>query len=160
MDNIRGLDHVGITVPDIQLATRFLADAFRAEVIYDSLSRAEAPKGGSDAEHTLNREHGTLITAVRMIRLQHGPGIELFEMHGPKQRSPQRPSDFGLQHFAVYVDDTAAAMARFEAGRRNIVRNTRPAFSSGAWRWQSVLLWPPTVGRSNRADHVSFTAAV
>lgn len=35
-----------------------------------------------------------------MLKMQYGPGIELFEMHGPEQREPQRANDFGLQRFA------------------------------------------------------------
>ena len=34
---IRGIDHIGITVPDIETATTFLCEALGAKVIYESL---------------------------------------------------------------------------------------------------------------------------
>lgn len=33
---IRGIDHIGITVPDMEEATEFLHNAFGAKVAYDS----------------------------------------------------------------------------------------------------------------------------
>ena len=32
---IRGIDHIGITVPDIDAATKFLVEALGAEMIYE-----------------------------------------------------------------------------------------------------------------------------
>lgn len=112
---IRGMDHIGITVSDIDEATKFFKEAFSAEVIYDSVSLADEDVQGDETEKTLNLFPGTRIKAVRMMKLRHGPGLELFEMEGPEQNSPQRPSDFGIQHFAVYVDDITEAARRFEA---------------------------------------------
>ena len=33
---IRGIDHIGITVPDIDVETKFLVEALGAEIIYES----------------------------------------------------------------------------------------------------------------------------
>jgi len=112
---IRGMDHVGITVADIEEATRFFEAVFGAEVIYDSVAPSDENVKGDGPETMLNLFPGTEIRAVRMLRLRHGPGLELFEMKGPEQNSPQRPSDFGIQHFAVYVDDIKEATMLFEA---------------------------------------------
>ena len=57
-----------------------------------------------------------------MLVMPHGPGIELFEMHGPEQGMPARASDFGLQHFAVYVDDFDKAIAAFTAAGGDVYR--------------------------------------
>jgi len=111
---IHGLDHIGITVPDIDAATAFFESAFDAEFIYDSLPGSSPPQEGDETETTLNLPKGAKVNKVRMIRLRNGPGIELFEMSGAEQREAVRPSDYGLQHFAVYVDDMAAATAQFE----------------------------------------------
>ncbi|MGC0786819.1 VOC family protein, partial [Pantoea agglomerans] len=94
---IRGMDHVGITVSDIDEATRFFSDAFGAEVIYDSVSPSDDDVKGEETENILNLFPGTKITTVRMMKLKHGPGLELFEMKGPEQSQPVRPSDYGLQ---------------------------------------------------------------
>lgn len=110
---IRGIDHIGITVPDIEEATRFLSAALGAEVIYSSVSPHDKDLDNKAQQETLRLVTGTVIKAVRMLKLHHGPGIELFEMHGPSQREPLRASDFGLQHFAVYTEDIDAALQRF-----------------------------------------------
>lgn len=41
--NVRAIEHVGITVPDMEAATRFFVEAFGAEKLYDML---DAPLGG------------------------------------------------------------------------------------------------------------------
>jgi len=108
----RGIDHVGVTVPDINLAITFLETALGAVALYRNVTHA-SPQQGLQTEAILGLPQGTVVWEMCMMSLGHGPGIELFEMHGPDQRNPLRASDFGLQHFAVYVDDIHAACARF-----------------------------------------------
>nr|WP_318383120.1 VOC family protein [uncultured Enterobacter sp.] len=110
--SISGMDHIGITVPDIEQATTFLCDALGAELIYTSVSPGD-PLDQDAQQHTLRLAPGTQVKAVRMLKLHHGPGIELFEMHGADQHDPPRASDYGLQHFAVYAKDIDAAIRRF-----------------------------------------------
>lgn len=134
---IRGMDHVGITVADIDEATRFFQAAFGAEVIYDSVAPDDEDVKGSDTEKTLNLYPGTEIKAVRMVKLQYGPGLELFQMKGPRQNAPQRPSDYGIQHFAVYVDDMQEATRLFEAAGGKMFTTPQP------------LMFPTEVGDNN-----------
>lgn len=89
---VRGMDHVGITVSDIDEATRFFSEAFGAEVIYDSVSPSDDDVKGEETESILNLFPGTKITTVRMMKLQHGPGLELFEMQGRSSISPYGPA--------------------------------------------------------------------
>ena len=49
----RGMDHIGITIPDIEAATRFLVEAFDAEPIYDSVKRTDPAVEGSEPEDIL-----------------------------------------------------------------------------------------------------------
>jgi catechol 2,3-dioxygenase-like lactoylglutathione lyase family enzyme len=35
--HVRGIDHIGITVPDMEAATRFLREAFDAAIVYDTV---------------------------------------------------------------------------------------------------------------------------
>ena len=102
-------------MPDIEQATRFFVQAFDAELIYESKSLSDLPVGGKEAEKALNLAPGTRAISVRMLRLRYGPGLELFQMEGSEQREPARPSDYGLQHFAIYVDDMSAAFTQVEA---------------------------------------------
>jgi len=122
----RGIDHIGVTVPDIEAATVFLIRALGAEVVYDTLVRGEPAQAGPDVEARLGIVAGAKIVAFRMLKLRNGPGIELFEMEAPEQRSPARPSDFGLQHLAFYVDDIDAAARRFAANGGELFEGPHP----------------------------------
>lgn len=113
----RGIDHVGVTVPDLESATAFFVRALNAAVLYDTLPRERGPLGGDALERRLGVPSGTQQVAIRMLRLPDGPGLELFEFSGPPPNSAALPSDFGWQHLACYVDDlAAAALAVAEAG--------------------------------------------
>ncbi|MGP2439364.1 VOC family protein [Streptomyces sp. JW3] len=115
----RGIDHVGVTVPDIPTASDFFVRALGAEVLYDTLRREDGPNGGGELEQRLGVPPGTRQRAVRMLALPAGPGLELFEFDGPRQRDPALPRDLGWQHLAVYVDDLERAVAAVErAGGR------------------------------------------
>lgn len=110
---VRGMDHVGITVPDLDAASRFFEEAFDAKPLYDSIKRSDPSFEGPKAEAMLGLAPGTALITMRMMQLGNGPGLELFEMRGPDQRPAARPSDFGFQHVAVYVDDIDYATKRF-----------------------------------------------
>lgn len=110
---IRGMDHVGITVPNLDAASRFFEEAFDAKSLYDNIKRSDPPFEGPKAEAMLGLGPGTALVTMRMMQLGNGPGLELFEMRGPDQRPPARASDFGLQHIMVYVDDIDYAINRF-----------------------------------------------
>ena len=125
-DMPRGIDHIGITVPDLEAATRFLVEAFGAEVLYDTHTREDKPQAGAGAERRLDLAPGIEIVAIRMMRLQNGPGIELFAMDGAAQGAAARPSDYGLQHFALYVDDMEAARERFTRAGGVLFSEARP----------------------------------
>lgn len=108
---IRAIEHIGITVPDLEQATDFFVDAFGAEKIYDML---DEPLAGTAVETGLGIPQGARIEAIRMLRLGEGPNLELFTYSGTAQRDPVVPSDYGLHHFCVYVDDIDEAAARVE----------------------------------------------
>jgi len=108
---VRAVEHIGITVPDMEQATTFFAEAFGAEKLYDML---DEPLGGPAVEAGLGIPQGAVIQVIRMLRLGNGPNLELFTYTGVAQRDPVVPSDYGLQHFCVYVDDIEAAAARLE----------------------------------------------
>lgn len=129
----RGIDHIGITVPDLEAASRFLIDALGAEVAYSNHTKADPPETGVEAEARLGFLAGSAILAVRTLRLGNGPALELFEMRASEQRPAHRPNDFGLQHFSVYVDDMTAANARFEAAGGELLSgpNSLTGFEQG-----------------------------
>jgi catechol 2,3-dioxygenase-like lactoylglutathione lyase family enzyme len=112
----RGIDHLGLTVPDIEAATDFFVSAFGAQPLYDTLA---GPAAGALLEQSLGIPTGATVQRVRMLRLANGPSLELFEYGSVSQRGPLRACDYGIQHFALYVDDLDAALAAMvEAGAR------------------------------------------
>jgi catechol 2,3-dioxygenase-like lactoylglutathione lyase family enzyme len=115
------IDHVGVTVPDIDAATAFFVAAFDAVVLYDMRCRTEAPNGSPEAHRYLGIPPTMAQGAMRMLALPEGPGLELFEYLGPDQHGAAHPSDLGWQHLAIYADDIDETLARVEAagGTRN-----------------------------------------
>jgi catechol 2,3-dioxygenase-like lactoylglutathione lyase family enzyme len=118
---VRGIEHIGLIVPDIEAATEFLVQVFDARVLYalvpateDGLPPASAPSP-EELERVLGTAPGMAIAAVRMLGLGSGANIELIRYHGSDQRPAARPSDIGVQHFSVCVDDVAAVGERMRA---------------------------------------------
>lgn len=116
MSTVHGIEHVGITVPDVAAATAFFEQVFDAEPLFDLLDGE--PEPGDETGHDLDLEaalgvrRGAQPGVVRMLRLGDGPNIELFEFRGTPQREPVVSSDLGVQHIAVSVDDVDAIAAR------------------------------------------------
>lgn len=109
LPGLRGGDHLGITVPDLEAATRFFVDVLGAEQFYD-LGPIEAPDDWM-ATH-LGVDRAARVDRIRFLRLGAGLNIELFQYTAlDQERIPPRNSDVGGIHIALYVDDFAAALA-------------------------------------------------
>jgi catechol 2,3-dioxygenase-like lactoylglutathione lyase family enzyme len=121
-----------MTVPDLEQASRFLEEALGAEPIYDDLTYRQPPMSGPIVERQLDLAPSTSLVAMRMMRMANGPGIELFEMRSAHQQRAARPSDVGLQHLAVYVDDIDAAAERFVAAGGELVAAPAPTIGAEA----------------------------
>ncbi|MDO5697861.1 MAG: VOC family protein [Dermatophilus congolensis] len=134
---MRGIDHVGVTVPDIEEATRFFIEAFDAQVMYSPLPKGSPPRYGAFMEQRLGVPARSLQHCIRYLRLPNGPGIELFEFTNITQKEPAVPTDFGWQHVAFYVDDIHAALERVVAagGRALTDPNPLPGVEAGPNNW-------------------------
>lgn len=108
----RGINHAGITVPDLEAATSFLRDAFDGKFAYDGLAPSDPPRDGAETEQQLGLPSGAKIIRQRMIQIGVGPGLEVFEIADTAQQSAAKLSDIGLNHVSVYVDDIDAALRR------------------------------------------------
>ncbi|WP_228558612.1 VOC family protein, partial [Myxococcus sp. AB056] len=73
---VRGIDHIGVTVPDLEAATAFFIEALGAEVLYDSLAKGQPPQEGPDLQRRLRFLPGSSIRAMRLLRLGSGPSLE------------------------------------------------------------------------------------
>ena len=106
--SLAGIEHIGLTVPDIDQATGFLSDLFGAETLYDI-----GPFASSDdwmAGHLANRQ-GARLNRLRVVRIANGPVLELFEVargESAELVSQEAPAGF---HLAFYVADMDAALA-------------------------------------------------
>lgn len=108
----RGVNHIGITVPDIEQATRFFAEAFGARIAYDGLTTDDEPRQGPDVERQLGLPGGATIIAQRMMQIGVGPGFEMFQL---THTDPQRAAglaDYGWGHVSLLVDDMDAVLER------------------------------------------------
>lgn len=108
LPGLAGIEHIGLTVPDLDEATAFFVDVLGAAVVFD----AGPFKSDDDwmARH-LNVHPRAEIPRLRMLRCGTGPALELFEYKAPAQaRSVPANSDVGGHHIAFYVEDLPAAV--------------------------------------------------
>jgi len=134
------LHHVGLTVPDLDAATRFFATALGATVETDLLVE---PLTGPEIETALDLQAGTVVHRVRMLALGDGAGLELFEIGGVDQAQPARLSDLGVQHLAIEVPDIRAALDRVRACGARVLAAPAPVpgDTTGAVWAYCVLPW-------------------
>jgi len=108
LPGLLGVEHIGVTVPDIEAATAFFVEVLGAEVLFEV-----GPFSSDDdwMEKHLGVHPRAVIRRLRMLRLTAGPSVELFEYSSPDQDLARpRNSDAGGHHLAFYVTDMAAAV--------------------------------------------------
>lgn len=109
----RALDHVSLTVPDLDQAAAFFVRAFGARELY---RRAWAPPPEGDPDMAA-RFDMSAHAAFRLVKMDLGGcGLELFEYRAPdlEARRP-RNCDAGGCHLGLLVDDVDVAAARLRA---------------------------------------------
>lgn len=118
-----GLDHVALTVPDLDEAVRFYTEVLGGEELYglgpfDATEMPRQPDGRDWSEAHVNVPDARL--RFRVVRLGEMT-LELFEYERPAdaRREPPRNCDSGGHHFGLRVADldTATAFLR-EQGLR------------------------------------------
>ncbi len=145
---VRGIEHLGITVPDVEAATDYLSRVFGAELLYDLVVPGPGgfvPSPSDELIELIGVVPGTSVVRIRVLRPANRPNLELFEFESPQQREPARPNDFGLQHFAVLVDDVHEVGARIrEAGGETLAGpNPLPGLEAAedSWYWYTRAPW-------------------
>lgn len=107
---MRGHDHTGITVPDMEKAITFFTDVIGCEKIM-SFGPFMDDKG-TFMQDALNVHPRAVVRQIVQIRCGMGSNIELFHYESPDQQVVQpKNSDVGGYHIAIYVDDIKAADA-------------------------------------------------
>lgn len=110
LPGMRGIEHAGITVPDLDAAERFLVDVLGAQVVFDG--------GRTDDADTMTRLLGANAgdsMRYRFFRLGHGPNLEVFEYDTADRGRHPGNHQAGGHHLALYVDDIGPAVAHLRA---------------------------------------------
>jgi len=114
LPGLRAMDHVGLVVPDLEVALKLFVDALGAQLLF-----VHGPyRGGADAhlqQRQFERHRRTEVENIAMVRI--GPtNFELLQFSAPDQRRDvPRTSDLGGHHVALYVDDIEVAAEHLRA---------------------------------------------
>lgn len=107
---MRGMEHIGFTVPDINEACDFFENILGATTLFTAATDFRHDEGDWMTEH-LRVHPRAVIKEFRYLRLGNGSNLEVFEYESPDQNTtPPKNSDIGGHHFAFYVDDMANAV--------------------------------------------------
>lgn len=113
LPGLRGTDHIGFTVPDLDQAIDFFVNVIGCEPFYEL-----GPFVAEDdwMRTHLNVHERAVMKRLKFLRCANGSNFEIFEYSAPDQRREQpKNSDFGGHHLALYVDDMDAAVAYLRA---------------------------------------------
>lgn len=165
---LRGTDHIGFTVPDMDEAHGFLVDVLGCEHVYTL--------GAKQSDDDWMRVHlgvhpRTVIRDIRFYRLGNGANFEVFLYEAADGQSPQpRNSDIGGYHIAFYVDDLDAAVDFLRArdvevmgtptASKQSAEGQRWVYFKSPWGLQFELVsFPEGKAYENGADRVLWHPA-
>ena len=107
---MRGHDHTGITVPDMDQAVAFFTDILGCQKAMSFGPFADDK--GTFMTDLLGVDSKAVIENITLMRCGFGSNVELFKYTAPDQKAlNQKNSDIGAFHIAFYVDDIKAAKA-------------------------------------------------
>lgn len=111
--NVRGIDHTGVTVPDLEAAVAFFCGALGCQELY----RLGPFQADDDwMARRLGVDRAAVIPQIAILACGTGSRLELFHYVAPDQ-DPHIPrnSDMGGHHIAFYVDDMDRALEAVRA---------------------------------------------
>lgn len=139
LPGLRGTDHIGFTVPDLDQAVDFFVNVLGCEPFYD-LGPFQAEDDWMEVH--LNIHPRAVMKRLKFLRCANGSNFEIFEYAAPEQNTTQpRNSDVGGHHLAFYVDDMDLAVEYLKAeGLRVLGEPTvRTVGPSGGQTWVYFL---------------------
>lgn len=108
MPGLRGTDHIGFTVPDLDQALDFFCRVIGCEKIYEL---GPFQSNGDWMESHLGVHPRAVMRRLALLRCGHGSNFEIFQYEAPDQIARQpRNSDIGGHHLAFYSDDFQASL--------------------------------------------------
>ena len=104
---LAGIEHFGITVPNLEEAKHFFIDILGCDLVFDG--------GQIDPDPKLMAGNLSVSPSAKLkysfLRCKTGPNIEIFEYTVPDQKDTcPKNSDVGGHHLAFYVDDIDMAV--------------------------------------------------
>ncbi len=139
LPGLRGTDHIGFTVPDLEQAVDFFVNVIGCEPFYEL-----GPFSSEDdwmASH-LNVHPRAVMRKLKFLRCGNGSNFEIFEYESPDQNATQpKNSDVGGHHLAFYVDDFDTALEHLKANGVEVLGEptVRTAGPSGGQTWVYFL---------------------
>jgi catechol 2,3-dioxygenase-like lactoylglutathione lyase family enzyme len=109
-----GLDHVGITVPDLAAARAWFVDVLGC---FSPLAFGPfSDPTGTFMQDLLGVHPRAVIEEIALVRCGDGPSVELFQYTSPDQDTTFRKnSDYGGKHIAFYVRNIEKAVAYMQS---------------------------------------------
>ena len=104
-----GVEHIGLTVPDLDSATDFFVNILGCEYLFEA-----GPFRSDDnwMKDHLNVDPAAEVKQLCMLKCKHGPSIELFDYSvASRSEEPPKNTDVGGHHLAFYVKDINEAVA-------------------------------------------------
>jgi catechol 2,3-dioxygenase-like lactoylglutathione lyase family enzyme len=104
LPGMRGVNHIGMTVPDMEEAVSFFNDVLGCEkaMSFGPFRDDE----GTFMQDVLDVDPRAVIEQITMMRCGFGSNIELFKYTAPDQKTVYpKNSDIGGYHVAIYVED-------------------------------------------------------
>ena len=111
------INHVGITVPDIDAAVKWYCDALDLTVLVAAHDATTQTAGADRRRDVFGSRWGHMKLAH--LADSDGVGFELFEFVTPPGVMPQDGFEYwngGISHIALTVDDLEATIERIVAG--------------------------------------------
>lgn len=107
LPGLRGTEHIGFTVPNLDEAERFFVDVIGCEKVY---SLGPFIREDNWLTEQIGVHPKAIMRELRFFRCKFGPNFEIFQWETPEgQVGPPKNSDIGGHHLAFYVDNIDAA---------------------------------------------------
>jgi catechol 2,3-dioxygenase-like lactoylglutathione lyase family enzyme len=111
-----GLDHVGITVPNIAAARRWFVDVLGCSAPLSFGPFSDPDPNGTFMQALLGVHPRAVVEQINQVRCGNGPSVELFQYTAPDQvQAFRKNSDFGGKHIAFYVRHIGKAVSYLES---------------------------------------------
>ena len=139
-----GIDHIGITVPDVNAAAGWFKDVlgFPNPLTFGPF----ADPVGTFMQDLVDVDPKAVVEQIRMVRGGNGPGVELFQYTAPDQdHTFRKNSDFGGHHIAFYVRHIDKAVPYMQS--KGVEKLLGPfAVGGGPALGQSINYFKPPFG--------------